>query len=189
MIKVFKYKNGEIKIMWNEQPMHKSYEYDRYNKIIKKNTYKVNESSLIGMEMNINKGGRICYGMLMAQVKPSEILDEVRISIEFTHKNTARYYNSSLFNDTHVYKGLPEEYVEQISDSIVKVISEKVDFPQCDISFEYAANCEIGSSPMLFGIIAEIIMNIICTSSDDKISNMSIADFTKQYISKINMIY
>lgn len=189
MIKVFKYKNGEIKIMWNEQPMHKNYKYDWYYKTIKKNTYKINESSLIGVEMKINKGGRICYGMLMAQVKPYEILDEVRISIEFTHKNTTRYYNSLLFNDSYVYKGLPEEYVEQISDSIVEVISEKEDFPQCNISFEYAANCEIGSSPMLFGIIAEIIVNIIFSSSYDNILNMNIEDFTKQYINRVNMIY
>ena len=38
MVKLFKYKNGEIKIMWNAKPMLKDYEYSWYSNQIETKT-------------------------------------------------------------------------------------------------------------------------------------------------------
>ena len=189
MNKLFKYKNGEIKIMWDECPMLQNYEYDWISKNIKNNTNQISNSYLLGVELKIYKGGRICYGMLAARVKPYNKMGFIKVSIAFTSENTVKYTDSFLLTDTFVYKGLPEEYVEQVSKNIDMAISEKKVFPQCDISFEYAANCEIGSSPMLFGIIAEIIINIICTCTMEELFNMDIEKFTEEYIKKVSLRY
>lgn len=71
----------------------------------------------------------------------------------FTSKNTTKYEDSCLINDTYVYKGLPEEYAEQVIASINSAILKRGRYPQCNIIIEDAANCEIGSSPMIFGNI------------------------------------
>lgn len=189
MKRIFKYKNGEIRVMWDEQFIPRDYECDWYYKKIKKKGTEILKSFLVGVELQINKGGRVCYGMLAAKVLPDNEPNEIKISIAYTNKNTIRYKESSLFNDTFVYKGLPKEYVEQVGNSILGVIEKKESYPQCDIMFEDAANCEVGSSPMLFGIIAEIVVNLICTGTEDEISNMNIEEFTEQYASKCKLIY
>lgn len=188
MVKVFEYKNGQIKILWNEQPMIKNYEYSWYKEEISAKTYKVSKEFFIGLEAKINRGGRICYGMLSAKVQPYDKKDKVKISVATTHKNTVRYEKSILFDNAYVYKGLPEEYIKQMNSSIVKTILEKERYPQCAISFEDAINCEVGSSSMLFGVIAEIIVNLICTSTEEDMLNMNIEDFTKRYISQYNFL-
>lgn len=189
MIRNFKYKNGKIKLMWNERLMLKNYECDWHRKQIKTNTFQISSSFLLGVELMVHRGGRICYGMLTAQVQPNNEQDCVKISIGYTHKNTIKFIDSFLTCDDNVYKGLPEEYAEQVLSSIVSTISEKDRYPQCNLIFEDSANCEVGSSPMLFGLIAEIITNIIYTSSPSKILDMDIELFTNQYVKNIGLRY
>ncbi len=189
MVKLFKYKNGEIKIMWNAKPMLKDHEYSWYSNQIETKTYQFSSSFLLGVELKVHKGGRICYGMLMAQVQPYDKQNCVDISLAYTHKNTVKYEGSCLYNDTYVYKGLPEEYVGQVINSISSSILKKDSYPQCSITLEESVNCEVGSSPIIFGIIADIITNIICTSSEDEILDMNIETFTKQYVKNISLQY
>lgn len=189
MIKTFKYKNGEVKVIWNEEPMVRNYKYDCSYQVIDKATYRISNSFLVGIELKINRGGRIIYGLLAAKVYPHDEKNLVKISVEFTKENTIRYEKSNLYNDKFVYKGLPKEFVEQVEKSIFETILKKESYPQCDIEFKYAANCEVGSSSMIFGIIAELIVNLINTTTEDKVLNMDIENFTKKYMYKLNMIY
>lgn len=120
--------------------------------------------------------------MLAAQVQPHNEQDCVKVSIAFTHENIVRFEKSCLTDPSYVYKGLPEEYVDRVIDHICSVILEKESYPQCHIIIENAANCEVGSSPVFFGMIAEIIANIICTGSEAEIQNMDIETFNIQYV-------
>lgn len=187
MNRLFKYKNGEIKVFWNETPMHKDYEESLLVKELSKKTKKVEDSFAVGVELKINKGGRICYGMLRARMQPIQKYDTVNLSIAYTHRNTVRYEDSFLINDKYVYKGLPEEYISQVFCGISSAIDEKAEYLQCDIFFDYAANCEVGSSPMIFGLIAEMLINIVYESSYNELANITIADFTKKYLKKITL--
>lgn len=189
MNRLFKYKRGEIKVIWNEQPMVKDYEDKWIEKRIVKKTKQLLTSFSVGVEMMLPTGGRICYGLLSAKVEPHNEQDIVKLSMAFTSHNTVRYEESFLWNDEHVYKGLPEEYIGYVSNSICEKIYEKNIYPQCSILFEYAANCEVGSSPRLFEIIAEIIINLICTSSLDEICSINIEDFTKKYVKSMTLQY
>ncbi len=188
MVKIFKYKNGKVKIMWNEQPLLKDYKYNWRKKLINIKTYEFLSTFLLGVEIKIHTGGKICYGMLAAKIYPLRKQDCVEIELAFTHKNSVKYEASGLIDDTHVYKGLPEEYTERMINQICSTILEKEKYPQCKIVIEDSANCEIGSSPMFFGMIADIIVNLIYTSSEDEIYNMNIETFTNQYM-KYKLVY
>lgn len=189
MNRLFKYKNGEIKVMWNEQPMNKDYEDNLFQQEVGQKTKQISIPFLLGVELKVYRGGRVCYGMLIARVEPHDEKDVVKISIAFTHQNTIKYKDSFLLNKEYVYKGLPKEYLEKVSSSVQETISTKNIYPQCHILFEYAANCAVGSSPMIFGIIAEIITNLICTSSLEELYNISIDSFTEKYVRNIDLCY
>lgn len=189
MIRLSKYKNGEIKVTWNENPMQKDYEYEWLKCRIRSKTYQCLSSFSLGVELKIHRGGRICYGMLVAQILPHSERDCVKISVAFTSKNTIKYEKSCLINDTYVYKGLPEEYAGQVIASISSAILKTDCYPQCNIIIEDAANCEIGSSPMIFGIVADIITNIICTGSENEIQNIDIENFTGKFVKNISLQY
>lgn len=189
MKKNFKYKNGEIKVIWNEIPMHKDYEETYFRETIEQKTNLIITPFSVGVELKKNSGGRIIYGMLMAHIEPRKEKNIIKISIAYTKKNTIRYEDSFLWNDALVFKGLQEEYVANVYSSICKTINRKEDYPQCDICFDYAANCEVGSSPMIFGIIAEMIIEIIYANSVEEIFRMSIEEFTQKYVRNINLCY
>lgn len=189
MFRLFKYKNGEIKITWNEKPMLKDYEYEWRRSQIRIKTSQISTSFSLGLELKIHTGGRICYGMLAAQIKPHDEHDCVNVSLAFTSENTSRYGESCLMADTYVYKGLPEEYVEQVTQSIGSAILKKDRYPQCNIVIGDAANCEVGSSPMIFGIMADIMIDLICTGSEDEFVNMDIETFTGKYVKNIHLQY
>ncbi len=182
MVKIFKYPNGQIKIMWNEQPFMKNTKYHWCQNCITIKTYEFLSPFSLGIEMQKHTGGRICYGMLCANVQPFHKQNCVKIKLAYTDKNSIKYEYSSLFNDTYVYQGLPKEYTQYIMNQICSTISEKEYYAQCKIIIEDSANCEVGSSPMFFGIIANIMVNIIASNSIHKIFDMDIETFTKQYV-------
>lgn len=55
--------------------------------------------------------------------------------------------------------------------------------------FEYAANCEVGFSPMIYELILEIIINIIFENACEKIMDMDIQSFTNQFAKNVNLHY
>ena len=119
MYKTYKYKNGEIKLLKNEIPMARDYEYrSKFFQVIRKTQQLDNEFSL-GIEMKIHRGGRICYGLLGAEVKSGKNLEAINVHIAYTDKNRIRYNDSCLINDEFVYKGLPEEYIEKIFRNVI----------------------------------------------------------------------
>lgn len=185
MIKIFKYKNGEIRLKKDEQMLIKDYEYEWIKRQIKVKTSETLLPFLLGVEMIVHTGPRICYGMLAARVEPHNERDCVNLLLAFTQKNTVKYTGTGLLDDTHVYKGLPEEYTTEIINRSISVISQKENCPQCSIIFEDSANCEVGSSPMLFGIIAEMIINIICSGSVDEIFDFDSETFYKRYVKDV----
>lgn len=187
MHKTYKYKNGEIKLFKNETPMVKDYEYKwKCFQVIKKAQQLHTEFS-IGIEMKIHRGGRICYGLLAAQVKSSKSLEAINIYIAYTDKNRIKYNESCLIDDEFVYKGLPEEYIQLINNSVMEEILNRKNFPQCDIYIDYAANCEVGSSPALFGCIAKMLIHLISSNLIDQIFNMDIKEFTEQFVQDVNL--
>lgn len=187
MRKIFKYRNGKIRIFKDENPLIKDYEYEWKKRQIKVKTVEMPFPFRLGIELAVHVGGRICYGILTAQVNAHNKRDCVNLLLAYTQKNTVRYTGTGLIDDSHVYKGLPEEYTAEILDRSASAISQKEVFPQCSICFEDSANCEVGSSPMFFGAIAEMIINIIGTGSVDEIFSLDAETFSRCYAKGLNL--
>lgn len=189
MKKIFNYQNGKIKVTYNESPISKNYDEKYVAKEISHLTKISSNVFSLGIELMIHKGGRICYGMLNAQIQPSNEENIVKMSVGYTTENLFKYDSSILLDDEFVYQGLPEEYVGKIIDSVGQAVSQKEVYPQCEITFDYAANCEVGSSPMIFACISEMIVEIIYANSIEKIFDMNVKDFTNQYVKNIRFVY
>ena len=177
MIKIFQYKNGEIRIKKDENLSVRDYQYEWKKRQIKVKTVELPLPFCLGVEIIVHTGGRICYRMLSAQVSPYNEPDCVNLSLAYTQNNTVRYTETGLIDDSHIYKGLPEEYTADILDRRVSFILEKEVFPQCSNCYKHAAHSAVASSPMIFGVIAETIINIICTGSVDEIFHLDAETF------------
>ncbi|MBQ8262788.1 MAG: hypothetical protein IJZ00_10920 [Lachnospiraceae bacterium] len=79
-------------------------------------------------------------------------------------------------------EGLPKEYVEAVCSSIDDLMDKKSEYPQCDIKIEDAANCEVGSSPMIFSIITKLLLKLIDSNSIEEILSMDNEGFTEKYL-------
>lgn len=185
MEKIFIYKNGKVKLIYNEHFAEKDYSEEYITGFINHETRIMENSFSIGIELMVHKGGRICYGMLAAQVRPNIEANSVKMSVAVTPQNTVKYSESILLNDEYVYRGLPKEYVAHIINCIKQSVCEKEVYPQYEVLFNYAANCEVGSSPRFFGYIAEIIMDILYSDSMEKVFGMDAVEFADLYLGKI----
>ena len=70
MIKIFQYKNGEIRIKKDENLSVRDYQYEWKKRQIKVKTVELPLPFCLGVEIIVHTGGRICYRMLSAQVSP-----------------------------------------------------------------------------------------------------------------------
>lgn len=189
MKKNFTYRNGKILVTWNEQPMVNDYQRERHTIVKEKKTIMISTIFEIGVELELHRGGRICYGFLAANVRPHNEQGRVKISIAFTQENTVRYEDSCLLYDSFVYKGLPKEYLKQVGESMTAAIEREERYAQSEILVDYSANCEIGSSPMLFGLIGEMLVKLINIDSMERIMDMEIQAFTEEFANKFNLRY
>lgn len=187
MQKVFDYECGSVTLLGDIDLSFLDYENEYYHQKVQTKT-RVNEHSyFLGIEMIAHRGGVIRYGMLCTSVQPNAENDSVNISIAYTNENNVRYQGVSQFDYNHTYKGMPYEYLESVRNSVINTILEKKNYPQCSIDFIYSANCEVGSSPMFFSMLAEVIMNIIYDETYDEVWKMNTADFTNQYLKKFHL--
>lgn len=189
MKKLYEYQNGIIKLILDEEPIINDFVSKRKTEKILSSCKELGTPRLVGLEVMLSRGGRICYGMLAAKIITNGNLDLVNVSIDYTEKNTIHYKDSLLRHDENVYKGLQEQYLKYVTNAIQNFIIYNPEFPKCDLVFEYAANCEVGSSPIFFEIIAEMIMKIIYTWNNCDLYCMDIESFTKLYAYRMNLKY
>ena len=171
MIKRFEYANGIVNITINEKPMYSDLEVE-FKKImtnIKSLDFQRLPNSL-GLEIGIHKGGRIYYGLLSTSILPSCDVDTTYLTVSFTKRNIRIFENSILLNNNHIYEGLPEEYLDAVINGAFTSITEINRFPLCNIAFDHAANCTVGSSPMFFEKISGAIIDLIFLSHKNELS-------------------
>ena len=175
MFKIKEYSNGKIKITVNEEWTHNSLLTECSKKIINLNRTRLYYTLYsVGLEVAVHRGGRICYGLLSASISPNDNADSMLLSVAYTQKNTEKYCESILLDDKHCYKGLSYEYLEAVINGAVKSITEIEKFPLCNISFDYSLNCEDGSSPMFFSIIAESLIELISMLNVANLSELTL---------------
>ncbi len=181
MEKVFEFRNGKVRVTYNEPGKIQGFEEKYVSASVQRNTRKCTSVYSVGVEAMAHTGGRMCYGKLSVSVRPQKEADKINITIAVTEENTIKFRNSLLLDDSYVYCGLPEEYVELMLDCVANAIEAVETFPQCTLFFEEAANCEAGSSSMYFGGIAELLVRMIEKENAADIFFMSEKEFAEHF--------
>lgn len=187
MFKNYEYKNGQVKLIIDEEPMVNDYISEHLSGFVEKKCDKIIIPNLIGLEVSLSKGGRICYGLLAGKLIPNNKQNIISFDISYTAQNTIKYTDSILYNDNYVYKGLPKEYLEHVKMGILKGIEKVNFFPNCNLHYDYAANCEVGSSPMFFEMISETLTELISSGLNLNICESDATELLSFFGRKFNL--
>lgn len=98
------------------------------------------------------------YGLLGFEFNPKKSSNGLDIDIKYTNGNTEQYQSEINKYDKTIYCGLTEEYVSYTKNRIINKLNQLNYFYNGSIIVSCAANSEVGSSPKIFGIISDIII-------------------------------
>jgi hypothetical protein len=103
------------------------------------------------------------YGLLCMEYESIELnsYDESKLVINYTQDNEVPYTSTLFEYSSYMYCGLPEELIQPIKESVEMYIDRnKVNFSGI-LKISNAVNSEVGSSPMFFSIMVEIMLNVL----------------------------
>ena len=116
--------------------MLKDYEDEFCSNKIEHKTKVISKSFTVGVEMMIHKGGRICYGMLVAQMLPYNETNAVKVSIAYTReKITQQFGTLVLYNEEGVFF--------QMNDIKKVLFIEREHFSQAKLGDSFYACAEL----------------------------------------------
>lgn len=151
--------NADLKYWINELPILEKVESEiekiqvPMREVLQKE-YFINK---VALEVYLHKNAGN-YALLGLEYIPNvnEILD---IEIQYIIDNKIHYKSDlTKFND-YKYLGLPEE----CKDIILETIKNNKNISNGTIKIPIAANCEVGSSPLVFSKVISLILELICT--------------------------
>lgn len=163
MNRILQLKNAEIRYWIDEYPLIESIvlenECSRY--------YVNNKLDLqpqkLAMEVYLHRNANN-YGILGVEYIPKKDSEIIDVEIAYIKENRVTYTSEMLEYSDFMYYGLPEECVKTVKEKIKLYIDTK-DFSGGSLFFKFAVNSEIGSSPNLFGIMAEMLLEFIVKRS------------------------
>ncbi len=106
------------------------------------------------------------YALLGFEYLPSDD-NYLEVDISYSDKNSEKYINDHLFGAETKYCGLPKEYVAPIFEEVKKKFDNNY-MLSGKIIFNISANCEIGSSEMIFRKATQMLLNIFFDNITDE---------------------
>lgn len=106
------------------------------------------------------------YGLLGFEFNSKTNQKGLEVEIKYTDENTEHYQSKINKYDKTIYCGLTKEYVPYIKSRILDKIQKKNRFYNGTLIVSCAANSEVGSSPMMFGLISDIIVELFLRIQD-----------------------
>lgn len=131
----------------------------------------IKDDVILGLEISKYVGPRFLYGYINVLFEKTNDAD-IYIEIPYINNNVDCFSDSILFSKEYCYKGILEEYVEDLRYSIMKYIESSKDFPICKIRIIDAANCEIGSCSAFYKIILDKIFDLFVSGKYNKLIQM-----------------
>lgn len=119
----------------------------------------------ICLEIDLHKNAGN-YGLL--GIEYNAVNDNIlTVEIAYIKENQIKYKSEiTEFND-YMFVGLLEDYTEGILDKI-KYLADAGVLSGGTLRIPVATNCEVGSSPRIYGYILEMVLKIMENLSDDK---------------------
>ena len=112
------------------------------------------------------------YGLLGMEFIPQRDAEKLEIQIKYTKENTEHFQSKIKRYDNMLYYGLCEEYVSYLKSRLIDKIHSKDEFYCGSLIISIAANSMVGSSPMIFGVIANIIIEMFLMLQKERIRNI-----------------
>lgn len=115
----------------------------------------------LALEVNLyrNAGN---YALLGMEYMPNDG-DELTVNINYITENQIHYQSELTKYNDYKYVGLLKEYKEMIIDTIK---SSHGIGGGC-LNIPIAVNCEVGSCPIIFGKVTEMLLEVMCDDKDE----------------------
>ena len=113
------------------------------------------------------------YGLLGFEFRPIDNIDGLDIEIKYTNENSEHYHSDINKYDQTIYCGLTEEYVQYIKSKIINKIQELNYYYNGSIIVSCAANSEVGSSPKIFGMISDIVIEFFIKTQKKEVLDLN----------------
>ncbi|MDR1539418.1 MAG: hypothetical protein LBU32_15745 [Clostridiales bacterium] len=163
MVRTINFKNCDIKYWIDELPSISIPD----KKTIIDAVFETTEASFLRTEMAIEiflhlDSNYYDYGLLGVEYTPIPEADYVEIVMNCsTNKNNnVKYEDSIIKSYSSVYVGIPEGYVNYVMNRVASYLISKNVQPGV-LNFVVSVNDIVGSSPRLFGDLAEMLINLI----------------------------
>lgn len=103
-----------------------------------------------------------CYGLLGFKFIPDRESSRLKISVRYHEGNKEHYFSEirASGSQKHIYKGLEHQYLSAVTDSIA-AFCQKNKLSGGSLYMHTAANCEVGSSPLLFESLTELLLSVM----------------------------
>jgi hypothetical protein len=131
----------------------------------------------LGVEVCLQKHNSN-YGLLGLEVFPPDEQNILSIKVYYTNSDEKLFSDTLAHSKKTVFSALPREYAVAIAERVKNFLQQIPDLPSGTLAITVGAHCEIGSSKALFGIIAEILLNILMINGEkgDILKIQEIAD-------------
>jgi hypothetical protein len=170
-------KNVDLKYWINELPILEKIESKTKKTQIpaRENIRKKCFWTKVALEVYLHKNAGN-YALLGLEYEPNES-GFLNIDIQYVVDNE-KHYDSDLtkFNN-YKYLGLPEE----CTDMILETIKSNKSFSSGTLKIPIAANCEVGSSPLVFSKVTSLLLELICNQNEDNNIDLLMEELYTKY--------
>lgn len=155
--------NADMKYWINEFPILEKIESET-KKIqipMRKSIQKKYFLAKVALEVYLHKNSGN-YALLGLEYEPDES-GILSIEIQYVVDNKIHYESSLTKFNNYKYLGLPEECI----DIIFETIKSNKNISSGTFKIPIAANCEVGSSPLVFSKVINFLLEFICNQNEN----------------------
>ena len=179
-------KSKRARVCFDEVPELVIHDYNTSEMHLQGNTEGLNEERFFVLELLLPANASY-YAVLGAKYIPIAVNRDLSIEIRYTEDSVVNYVNTLVRNKKTVFIGLPKEYVRTVLNTTMDYFQDN-EIPSGKIVFELAAHCEIGSSPVMFKIVTNALLNILL-NKDFPVSDIDVKEICeKSILSRVNPV-
>ena len=172
----------KLKIGFERQQNLSIKNYDKLETNMTANENSINDQRTVVIELALATHAS-SYGLLGATFLPSNPNEENTLSVEVRFNDERIPFQESLsIHKNFSYLGLEKVYAQSILSSVIEFFSSR-SVPAGKLIFDTSAHCEVGSSPLIFSCITEILLDILLNCYD-KISDQELEELCEKHLQK-----
>lgn len=123
----------------------------------------------VALELSLHKHIS-SYALLGLDYVPTKNTNNLIVSIKYSDESEINYLSKirSITSCKYIYRGLDEHFLPAVIDSIID-FSKENHLPAGYLKFDIAANCEVSSSSLIFGIITKMLLTALLNIDKDRL--------------------